>query len=113
MNEVAQSVFSLDRLVGDSPIIKATMAGVDVDCLIDTGSQVTLVSESFYVEHLRPRGHLLTTVRNWLTVRAADGLELPYIGYFEAGIVISGITVCNRSVLVVRDCSTIVVGCLD
>ena len=33
-------------------------------------------------------------------------MELPYIGYFEADIAISGITVCNRAVLVVRDCST-------
>ena len=29
-------------LIGGSPIMKATVAGVDVDCLIDTGSQVSL-----------------------------------------------------------------------
>ena len=80
------------------------MAGIDLECLVDTGSQVTLVNESFYLAHLQPRGHKLTTVRNWLTIRAADGLELPYLGYLETDIVLAGTTVCNRAVLVVRDC---------
>ena len=55
------------------------------------------------VRQEKPRGHKLTTVQNWLTIRAADGLEFPYLGYFEADIVLAGITVCNRGVLVVRD----------
>ena len=108
MNQVAQErgrpIDGLEHLIGDSPIITVTMAGVNLECLVDTGSQVTLVNESFYLTHLQPRGHKLTTVRNWLTIRAADGLELPYLGYFETDIVLAGTTVCNRAVLVVRDC---------
>lgn len=81
------------------------MAGVQVDCLLDTGSQVTLVNESFYLEHFEPLDHQRHTVRNWLTIQAADGLELPYLGYFETDIMLSGVTVNNRAVLVVLDCS--------
>ena len=106
INQVAQGFpkDGLEHMIGDSPIITATMAGIDLECLVDTGSQVTLVNESFYLAHLQPRGHKLTTVRNWLTIRAADGLELPYLGYFETDIVLAGTTVRNRAVLVVRDC---------
>lgn len=109
VNEVAPDqvlpVRGLECLVGDSPVVTVTMAGVQVDCLLDTGSQMTLVNESFYLEHLKPRGHQLHTVKIWLTIRAADCLELPYLGYFETDITLSGVTVNNRAVLVVRDCS--------
>ena len=100
MNQVAQErgrpIDGLEHLIGDSPIITVTMAGVNLECLVDTGSQVTLANESFYLAHLQPRGHKLTTVRNWLTIRAADGLELPYLGYFETDIVLAGTTVSTE-----------------
>ena len=79
------------------------MAGVDVDCLMDTGSQVSLVSESFFKEHIQSATCNLKSAHNWLTIRAVDGLEVPYLGYFETDIVVSGITVHNRAVLVVRE----------
>ena len=82
--------------------MKATMAGVDVDCLMDTGSQVSLVSESFK-EHIQSATCNLMSAHNWLTIRAVDGLEVPYLGYFETDIVVSGVTVHNRAVLVVRE----------
>ena len=106
MNQVAQErgrpIDGLEHLIGDSPIITVTMAGVNLKCLVDTGSQVTLVNKSFYLAHLQPRGHKLTTVRNWLTIRVADGLELPYIGYFETDIVLAGTTVVGRDSIPVR-----------
>ena len=83
--------------------MKATMAGVDVDCLMDTGSQVSLVSESFFKEHIQSATCNLMSAHNWLTIRAVDGLEVPYLGYFETDIVVSGVTVHNRAVLVVRE----------
>lgn len=99
VNEVAQKQVlptrGLERLVGDSPIVTVTMAGVDVDCHPDAGNQVTLVNESFYLAHIQPRGHKLTAVRNCLTFRAADEMKLAYLGYFEADIVLSNVTVCN------------------
>ena len=58
----------LEHMIGDSPIITATMTGIELECLVDSGSQVTLVNESFYLAYLQPRGHKLTTVWNWLTI---------------------------------------------
>ena len=82
---------------------KVTLAGQPVDCLLDTGSQVLFVTEAFYKAVLQPQGHLLRSARNWLTLRAADGLEIPYVGYFETTVCIAGVSVDDRAILVVRD----------
>ena len=39
----------------------------------------------------------------WLTLTAANGLEIPYVGYFELDVQALGITVPRRGVLVVKD----------
>ena len=89
--------------VGESPIMKATIAGVNVNCLMDTGSQVALISEGFFREHIQSAECNLIAADNWLTIRAIDGWEVPYLAYFERDIVISGVTVHNWAVLVVRE----------
>ena len=82
---------------------RATVAGQPVDCLLDTGSQVSFVTEAFFKATFQRDGHLLRSAHNWLTIRAADGLQIPYVGYFEAAVDIAGTTVENRAILVVRD----------
>ena len=94
---------SYDQMVGGVPVAKVTVAGQPVDCLLDTGSQVSFVTESFYHAILQPQGHLLRSARNWLSIRAADGLEIPYVGYFETTVCVAGVTVDDRAILVVRD----------
>ncbi|KAI0214933.1 hypothetical protein LSAT2_033045 [Lamellibrachia satsuma] len=94
---------SYDQIVGGTPVAKVTLAGQPVDCLLDTGSQVSFVTEAFYKAVLQPQGHMLRSARNWLTIRAADGLEIPYVGYFETTVCIAGVSVDDRAILVVRD----------
>ena len=90
-------------MVGGVPVAKVTVAGQPVDCLLDTGSQVSFVTESFYHAILQPQGHLLRSARNWLSIRTPDGLEIPYVGYFETTVCVAGVTVEDRAILVVRD----------
>ena len=56
------------------------MGGVTVPCLIDTGSMVTTITESFFQEHFH---HLQKKDCKWLGLKAANGLDIPYIGYIE------------------------------
>ena len=91
------------HLIGGSPVVTVTLAGITVDCLVDTGSQVSLISEAFFRQHIQPSGCNLRSATNWLTIRGVDGLKVPYIGYFKKDITVSGMTVPNRAVLVVRD----------
>ena len=88
-----------DQMVGGVPVAKATVAGQPVDCLLDTGSQVSFVTESFYHAILQPQGHMLHSARNWLSIRAVDGLEIPYVGYFETTVYVAGVTVEDREYL--------------
>ena len=64
-------------LIGGSPIMKATVAGVDVD----TGSQVSLISEQFFREHVQSTGCNLLAANNWLTSYPRSDCSQPcYVG---------------------------------
>lgn len=83
-------------VVGGTPTTKAKMAGMEVECLVDTGSMVTLVSESFYNQNLKSKCGRVRSCGKMLALRGANGLEIPYLGYLELDVVVGGVT--DRSV---------------
>ncbi len=91
-----------DHLVGHCPLVEIQVNGVKVQCLVDTGSQVTLFSESLSKE-LFSAQCLQEAEAPWLTLRGANGLDIPYIGYLVTDLEIHGITVPQKGVVVVRD----------
>ena len=78
------------------------MSGVDVPCVVDSGSEVSTVSESFFREHLSATVPLNPST-NWLRLTAANGLDIPYCGYFETDLLACDVTVPGRGILVVKD----------
>ncbi len=42
----------LERAVGTCPMVDLKIKGVLVSCLLDTGSQVSTITEGFFREHL-------------------------------------------------------------
>ena len=79
------------------------LGGVHVRCLLDSGSQVSTITESFFNKHFRPRRSKLLDTNQWLTLTAANGLEIPYIGYLELDFEAQGVTIPQRGILGVRD----------
>ena len=79
------------------------LGGVHVHCFLDSGSQVSTITESFFNKHFRPRRSKLLDTNQWLTLTAANGLEIPYIGYLELDFEAQGVTIPQRGILVVRD----------
>lgn len=57
------------------------MAGVEVPCLVDTGSMVFTMTESFFREYFESSGEERIKACRWLRLNAANGLGIPYIGY--------------------------------
>lgn len=57
---------------------------VDCNSLLDTGSQVTTVSKSFYDLHLSD--HTIHTVSDILEVEGANGQSVPYSGYIHLNL---------------------------
>lgn len=62
-------------LVGEPWESKAWVDGIECRCLIDTGSQVTCVAESFYKQYLQHRG--ITSMGDLLRVEGAAGQIVP------------------------------------
>ena len=75
------------ELVGDVNEVDIHLGGKETKCLLDTGSCVSVVSESFYVNHLKTSE--LRPVGDIFNIECADGQKLPYKGYIESEIVIN------------------------
>lgn len=90
-------------MVGDSPTTLIKIAGKEVNALLDTGSQVSMVPESTFKRLFRPTEQPMSSANNWLKITAANGLTIPYLGYFEADVEVMGCTIRNRGILVRDD----------
>ncbi len=73
-----------------------------MDFVLDTGSQVTIINEKAFSSLCVHLGELRDASK-WLTLRAANGSELPYIGYFVTDIEVRGKLVRDRGILVRKD----------
>lgn len=96
---------ALLKLLGNCPSVTITMGGVEVPCLLDTGSMVTTISERFFFQHFEPWGKEKLLSCGWLQLRAANGLDIPYLGYLELDFVVLGKRIQSKGVLVVKDLS--------
>ena len=92
-------------LVGDCDTVEVSMRGVKFQCLIDSGSNVSTVTESFFFHHLLPKWGGELADCGWLSLSGAHGLDIPYLGYFTADVeaVALGKTIPQRGILVVKD----------
>ncbi|KAL0199310.1 hypothetical protein M9458_007850 [Cirrhinus mrigala] len=71
-------------LIGAKCTAQVTVGRRRCNCLLDTGSQVTTIPNSFYQENL---SHLpIESLNNLLEIEGANGQEVPYIGYVETTI---------------------------
>ena len=88
----------------NSPIIEIKISDINISCILDTGSMVSTISESFFNKFLKSKFELHPD-QSWLKLRAANGLDIPYIGYIETDVVVpsSGKTVKDRGILIVKD----------
>lgn len=95
-------------LIGSCPVVEVEMGGVKVKCLLDTGSMVTTITESLFKESFQHWGAPRLRSCGWLALKAANGLDIPYVGYLELDIRVLGRTIPGRGVLVVKDtpCTT-------
>ncbi|PIK59734.1 hypothetical protein BSL78_03306 [Apostichopus japonicus] len=86
-------------IVGRSPTTTVRMHRVNFVATVDTGSDVTTMTEECF---RRSFSGVPLEQLSWLTITAANGGELPYIGYFVADIHIDEFIIPWRGILVVR-----------
>ncbi|PIK45095.1 hypothetical protein BSL78_18048 [Apostichopus japonicus] len=78
------------RLVGDYLTIDIIIDGVRTTCLIDTGSQVTTISEDFFNRQLTRRD-VQKEPLHWLKLTAANGLAVPFLRGAEMSVEVAGV----------------------
>ena len=100
----------ITRTVGKQPLVEAVIGGIKVPCLIDTGSQVSMVSESLFKTHLEPVMGTSPHDMGWLRLTAANGLGIPYIGIADLDVEVGGVLVKDRGVVITRQAPTTVNG---
>ncbi len=83
----------LERAVGQCPEVEISIGGKSVKCLLDTGSNVSTLAESFFREHLHGEDRDMHSTSKWLRITAANKLPLPYLGYVELDIQVMGVTI--------------------
>lgn len=80
------------NLVGKPKETTVFLDSVECKSLLDTGSCISCIGQSFYEEHL---SHLpLLPITDILNVECADGKQLPYLGYIKTTMTSSGIPQC-------------------
>lgn len=64
----------LERAVGECRTVDMNIGGVGVTYLVDTGSNVSTITEGFFREHLSGDDEDLLPTDTWLKITAANGL---------------------------------------
>lgn len=93
----------LERAVGECPVVEVSIEGVALKCLLDTGSNVSTLTESFFRGHLHGEDREMHSTMKWLNITAANKLPLPYLGYVELDIEVMGVTIPSCGFLIVCD----------
>ncbi len=93
----------LERAVGTCPMVDLKIRGVLVSCLLDTGSQVSTITEAFFQEHLFGNESDMLSTSSWLKITAANGLDIPYLGYMELDVEVMGMTLPECGFLIIKE----------
>lgn len=72
----------IKRAVGECPKVTIKLGGADAGCLIETGAEVSTITESFYRKNLA-QGWELIDISSFIQVSASQGTDTPYLGYIE------------------------------
>lgn len=96
-------VTTKSQIVGECPRVEVEANGKKIPCVLDTGSQVTLVSKTFFTRHFGDIDMNCANDSPWLTLRAANGLHIPYVGYAVMDFAVGGVQVPQKGIVVVED----------
>ena len=90
------------RAIGESPRLLISLVGVEVDALMDTGSNVTTISEEMFRCHFQDRLHLHPNDM-YFRLRGVNGEELPMVGYLVADLTVGSEVIPAAVIMVVSN----------
>ena len=90
-NDIEPSNFLKEAIAG-KPITHVKFGNCETLALVDTGSQVSMISQKFFEEHMKPYMDKLYPDRGLFTLTRANGLEVPNLGFLVVDVTIQGKT---------------------
>ena len=72
------------QLVGDSNEVKVILGNTETTALLDSGSCISSVSETFWKDHLSDVP--LEPLNDFVKIECADGNRLKYLGYIRTDL---------------------------
>ena len=78
----------VNKSVGHSPIVQIKIADIIIPCILDTGSMISTISETFFYKALQSKFDLHPD-QGWLRLRAANELDISYVGYIETDVFVA------------------------
>ncbi|CAG2212314.1 unnamed protein product [Mytilus edulis] len=94
------------NIASKSPETEIVVENQSVIALIDTGSQVSTVTETYFKTLLQKKP-ILHDITKWMKVTGANDLPIPYLGYIELNISVAKTMIPNVGFLVVKDTDNI------
>ncbi|GFN74261.1 Pol polyprotein, partial [Plakobranchus ocellatus] len=91
-----------DKAFGNCPVATAHLDSRPVKALLDTGSQVSVMTEKFYRSHLKTATHINTAALKF-NLTAANGTEIPYTGYLSVRVDLLGTTVKDAVIFITKE----------
>ena len=91
-----------ESAVGKSPQEVIAIAGVEVQALVDSGSMVTLVKESFHQEYLSKK-KLGQVSASSFRLTAANGLDIPIQGYAVLDVKVRDQLLSDVVIIIMKD----------
>lgn len=85
---------------GNCFTVEVSIGGVTTCCLLDTGSEVTTISETHFKRHFT--GKALSPAK-WVKLTAANGLAIPVLGCLYTDVECLGKQLTDKCVFVLRD----------
>lgn len=92
----------LEKIVGTCPTVTVSMNGVSVKCLLDSGSQVSTITESFYDTHFS-QFQDIHDCSSYIKLTASNGLAVPLHGLLIVSLVLDDHRYDAVPILVVKD----------
>lgn len=90
----------MNKAIGNCPEAMVQVGTVSMRCLLDTGAQVSTITESFFRANFNP--DMLVDVSAFISVYGAQGCGIPYVGYVELPLCLLNQEILG-SFLIVRD----------
>ena len=97
----------MQQVVAPCPEIVMSIKGKPTRSLLDSGSEVTLINESYYKEHIEhrllPSSGLYNNLHNLFSLRGIEEGHVPLSKHFECDIEVGGQLVHRVGILVKKD----------